>query len=66
MPKFKIGDQIETIERGRGFERATVLSIFTETQGRYKDKQMYKLKIMCGTATVPISAEVNYKLYKKK
>ncbi len=63
--KFKIGDTIEAIEKGRGFEEATVLNIFTETKGKNKGKEMYLLKIICGKATVPVSAEVNYQLKKK-
>ena len=66
MCKFKIGDQIESTEKGRGFEQATVLNIFTKTKGKCKGERMYKLKILCGTATLPISAEVNYRLSKKK
>ena len=64
MCKFKVNDTIEAIERGRGFEKAVVMSIFTEKEGKNKGKEMYLLKIMCGTATIPISAEVNYKLVK--
>lgn len=63
--KFKPGDQIETIEYGRGFDKAVVKSIYTEQEGKYKGQQMYLLKIMCGTATVPVSAEDNYRLKQK-
>jgi hypothetical protein len=66
MYKFKQGDQIEPIDRGRGFERATVLGTFIETKGKRKGKKMYKLKIICGTATIPVSAEVCYKLSNSK
>ena len=59
--QFKKGDVITAIERGMGFEEATVESI-VELNG----KHFYKLKIMCGTATIPESAERNYKLVKKK
>ena len=65
MPKFKQGDTIEAIERGRGFERAVVMNIYTEQKGKNKGKEMYLLKILCGTATIPVSAEVNYGLVKK-
>ena len=64
--KFKAGDTIGAIELGRGFEKAYVLGIFTGTKGRYKGKELYQLKITNGTATVPVSAEVNYELIKKK
>lgn len=63
--KFKQGDVIEAINRGMGFERAEVLGTFISTEKRTKGKEMYHLKIMCGTATMPISAEINYKLVKK-
>jgi hypothetical protein len=63
--KFKPGDQIEAIDMGKGFEKATVLGTFIETKGMWKGRQMYKLKILCGTATIPIEAEVNYKLLKR-
>lgn len=66
MCKFKIGDHIEAIERGRGFERARVLGTYTSKSKKFKDKKMYLLKIMNGTATMPVSAEVNYRLSKKK
>ena len=62
MSKFKIGDVIETVERGRGFERARVLNIYTAKRGRRVGREMYFLKIICGTATIPVSAEVNYRL----
>lgn len=62
MAKFQIGDKIKVNEYGRGFDNATVLNIFTEKKGRHKGKEMYLFKILCGTATVPVSAEDNYKL----
>ena len=62
--KFKKGDIIVVTEYGRGFEKAVVMGIFTEKKGKNKGKEMYLLKIMCGTATIPVSAEVNYKLVK--
>lgn len=66
MPKFKVGDHIKTVSFGRGFEDATVLGIFTSKEKSTKDKEMYLLKILNGTATIPISAEVNYTLVKTK
>ena len=62
--KFKPGDQIEAIEQGRGFEKATVLETFVSNKGMFKGRQMYRLKIMNGSATMPIEAEINYKLRK--
>ena len=55
--KFKKGDKIVVDEFGRGFEQATVTGIIEQN-----GKQYYTLKIMNGTATIPVSAEVNYKL----
>ena len=55
--KFKKGDKIVVTEFGRGFENATVTGIIKQN-----GKQYYTLKILCGNATIPISAEVNYKL----
>jgi RNA polymerase-interacting CarD/CdnL/TRCF family regulator len=55
--KFKSGDKIVVNEYGRGFESATVTGVIKQN-----GKQYYTLKILCGTATIPISAEVNYKL----
>lgn len=57
--KFKKGDTIEVTEYGNGFEKATVKGIIEEN-----GKQYYSLKIMNGTATIPVSAEVNYRLKK--
>ena len=55
--KFKQGDELVPIIRGRGFENAKVLGIIEEN-----GKQYYSLKIVNGTATIPISAEENYSL----
>jgi hypothetical protein len=63
--KFKPGDVIETTIKNRGFERATVVGVFKQTKGKNKGKMLYKLKIICGTATMPIEAESNYKLVKQ-
>lgn len=64
MPKFKPGDIIEVRPYCQGFEKATVIKTFVSTQDRFKDQQMYLLKIMNGKATIPVSAEVNYRLFK--
>ena len=53
--KFKIGDELIPVIRGRGFENSKVIG-FVEDKG----KQCYLFKIVNGTATVPISAEDNY------
>ena len=58
--KFKKGDKIEPIAQGLGFENATVTGI-TKQNG----KQYYTLKIMCGTATIPVNAETNYQIKKQ-
>ena len=58
--KFKKGDTITRMEYCSGFERATVLDIFED-----KGKQYYKLRILNGTATMPVGAEVNYERLKK-
>ena len=58
--KFKKGDTITVTEYGRGFDKATVTGM-VEKNG----KQYYTLKIMCGTATIPVSAEVNYKKFEE-
>lgn len=55
--KFKKGDRITPKEYYNGFENATVSGII-EKNGR----QYYTLKILCGTATIPVTAGVNYKL----
>lgn len=65
--KFKVGDIIEPIEMGRGFEQAKVLKIFIEKEEtRFKGRKMYLLKIPCGVATIPIEAEEFYKLVDKR
>ena len=56
--KFKVGDVLTVTEYGRGFDMATVTGVIEK-----KGKQYYTLKIMNGTATIPLSAEVNYKKY---
>lgn len=66
MSKFKPGDVIESIERGKGFDKAIVLNVYTAEKGIRKGQKMYYLKIMNGTATVPVGAEVNYQLVKDK
>ena len=66
MAKFKSGDEIKCIIPGRGFESATVLDICTEKVSKDSFRKMYLLKIMCGTATIPIEAEENYQLKKAK
>jgi ethanolamine transporter EutH len=58
--KFKAGDTIIVNEYGCGFDKATVTGVI-EKNG----KQYYTLKIMNGIATIPISAEVNYKKLEK-
>ena len=57
MAKFHIGQTICAITPHTGFEKALITSI---------DDKFYHLKIMCGIATMPISAEKNYKLYTNK
>lgn len=59
--KFNKGDVITVAEYGRGFEEATVTGVIEQN-----GKQYYTLKIMNGTATIPVSAEINYKLFKGK
>ena len=59
--KFKAGDTIVVNEYGNGFDKATVTGVI-EKNG----KQYYTLKIMNGTATIPISAEINYKIFENK
>lgn len=66
MCKFKKGDRITAIDKGRGFEEAIVLGTFISQEKRTRGKQMYLLKIICGTATIPIEAEVNYEIMKDK
>ena len=52
-PKFKVGDHIVPIDIHKGVEQAVVTKI---------DDKNYYLKIMCGTAIIPIGAQINYKL----
>ena len=59
--KFKEGDTIQAVERGLGFEEATVTDIV-----EYKKRQCYKVDIPCGYAYIPVDSEVNYKLKDKK
>lgn len=66
MSKFNVGDVIEPILKGTGFEDATVLGIVTEKKGAHKGKEMYLLKIINGTATIPCSIESNYQLVNKR
>ena len=66
MTKFKRNDIIECVVKGKGFDKAVVLDTFISQEKRTKGKEMYLLKIMNGTATIPIGAEVNYKLAKQK
>jgi hypothetical protein len=54
--KFKKGDVLTVAEFGRGFDKATVIGVIKKD-----GKQYYTLKIMNGTATIPIGAEINYK-----
>lgn len=51
--KFNVGDIIVSKEGYRGLEKAIVTRI---------DEKNYYLKILCGTAILPIGAQVNYKL----
>lgn len=66
MSKFKQGDRIEAIDKSRGFEEAIVLNTFISKEKPTKGKEMYLLKIICGTATIPVTAEYNYQLSTKK
>ena len=66
MPKFSKNSVITPIEPGRGFDKATVIDIFTEKKGRFKGRQMYLLKIINGTATMPVETEECYKLLNSK
>jgi len=51
--KFNIGDIIVSKEGYRGLDKAIVTKI---------DDKNYYLKILCGTAILPIGAQINYKL----
>jgi len=55
--RFKKGDRITPVDRGRGFEDAVITKIIKK-----RKKEYYVLKIICGTATIPVGAEINYKL----
>lgn len=59
--KFKKGDQIVPTESYQGFENATVTGIIKQN-----GKQYYTLRIIQGTATIPVSAEEFYKLKTNK
>ena len=59
--KFNAGDIIVVDEYGRGFDMATVTDVIKQN-----GKQYYTLKIVNGTATIPISAEINYKIFENK
>lgn len=52
-PIFQVGDHIVPKEPRRGIEHAVVTRI---------DSKNYYLKILCGTAIIPISSQVSYKL----
>lgn len=52
-PKFKVGDLIIHKKGYRGLDKAVVTRV---------DDKNYYLKILCGTAVLPIGAQVNYKL----
>ena len=66
MSKFKKNDVIEAIEPGKGLERAVVLNVYVAEKGKRKGQEMYYLRIINGTATIPVSAEVNYQLVKER
>jgi len=53
MAKFKIGQTIEAVEKGCGFDRATIYMV---------DDRHYYCRIMCGKAKIPITAEDNYRV----
>lgn len=57
MQKFKVGDTIGAIEQFHGIERGTVTKI---------DDRYYHLKILNGIATIPFSAESNYRKIRVK
>lgn len=58
--KFCVGDVISPAMDYHGFEDAKVIGIL-EIKGR----MYYRLKIMNGTATIPVTAEDNYELLEK-
>lgn len=51
--KFKAGDHLVSILKGRGLEETTVIDV---------DSQFYYLKIVRGIAILPISSQEMYKL----
>lgn len=51
--KFKVGDIISPVIPNMGVENAVVTRV---------DDRNYYLKILCGTAIIPIKAQANYKL----
>lgn len=51
--KFKVGDIIGPVVPNMGVEEAVVTRV---------DGRNYYLKILCGTAIIPIKAQRNYKL----
>lgn len=53
--KFRVGDEIRVKDYVRGFEGGKIIRITT-------DKKYYVLKIINGTATIPVSTENNYDL----
>lgn len=55
--KFKVGDNIIPKECYKGIDHATVTGV---------DDKNYYLKILCGTAILPIGAQVNYQLEETK
>ena len=59
--KFSKVDRITAIIKGQGLEDATVTGT-----AEYNGRECYMLKIACGTALLPICAEVGYKLYKER
>lgn len=55
--KFKAGDHIVHNEFSKGLDKAEVLKV---------EKGKYYLKIVCGIAIIPISAQDNYTLQTKE
>lgn len=55
-PIFKVGDHIEPIKHGLGYENAIVRSI---------DDKCYRLTLPKGIAIIPISSQMVYKLKTK-
>lgn len=56
-PKFKVGDHIVPIIPHTGIEYGTILGVGMNN---------YHIRIMCGIAIIPISAQDNYELKKEK